>query len=194
MKRILVIPAILALVTAAAAESRFFLAVGANYIRPADAGFRTVYGGQAVYPEISAAIRVVKGFCLTGSAGKFSRDGASPDLGFETRAEQSYFTAGIGYLQRVSRLICVEAGAGIAGLSFREDAFDVWVHGRRRGFMAEGGLLLVPEDERIFLALKVGYLSARADDIDSAITGDQPVRLGGLKVAVSIGIQLFGTN
>jgi len=38
------ISAVLLLGSAAAAESRFFLGAGANYIRPADENYRAVYG------------------------------------------------------------------------------------------------------------------------------------------------------
>ena len=194
MKKYLIVLALLAIATAASAESRLFLSVGPTYVRPADAGYRAVYGNQAVYPEISAAIRLVKGLCLTGSAGRFSKNGTTPELGFETHATQAYFTAGVGYIHRLSRLLCVQAGAGLAGLTFREDALDVWIRGRRRGIVAEGGFLIVPEDERVFLGVKLGYLSARVNDLDSELAGPQSVRLGGIKLTVSVGIQLFGGN
>jgi hypothetical protein len=194
MKKLLIVPALLALFATAAAESRFFLAIGANYIRPADEAYRTVYGSQAIYPGISAAIRLVGGLCLTGSAGRYSKNGATPDLGLETQATQSYFTAGLGYMLRVSRLVCLEAGAGWAGLTFSEEALGASITGSRSGLMAEGGLSIVPEEERVFLSLKLGYLSAQVDDLDSELAGPQSVRLGGLRFAVSVGIQLFGND
>jgi hypothetical protein len=188
----LIVAIVLLLAVPAAAESRFFLAGGANYIRPSDEGYRSIYGGQAFFPEISGALRLVAGLCLTGSWGEFAKNGVTPVLGFETRASQGYFTAGLGYLLRLSNLICLEAGAGIAGLTFREDALGTYIQGRRRGTMAEGGLLIIPEDGRVLLGVKVGYLSARLNDLDPAMAGNQSVRLGGLKFALSVGIQLFG--
>jgi len=194
MKKLLIVPALLIFVATAAAENRFFLAAGANFLRPADEGYRGIYGNQAIFPEMSTAIRLVGGLCLTGSLGKFSRTGATPDLGLETIGKQSYITAGLGYILRVSRLVCLEAGGGFAGMSFSEEALGTSIKGKRSGLMAEGGLLIIPEDDRVFMGVKVGYLSARVDDLDAGLEGLQSIRLGGLRVTVSVGIQLFGSD
>ena len=111
-----VVPAVLLLCSAAAAESRLFLGAGANYIRPADENYRTAYGGQAIYPEIWGAVRLVAGLCLSGSYGRFAKDGLTPVLELEARATQSYFTAGLTYLQRISGLLCLQAGGGVADI------------------------------------------------------------------------------
>jgi hypothetical protein len=192
MKRLLIVLAILMLAGSAAAESRLLLAAGAAYMRPADENFRSIYGNQAIYPELSASIRLIGGLCLTGSAGKLSKDGRTPDLGLEATASQSYIAMGLAYVFRASPTLCFEAGAGVAGLSFREDALDLWVKGKHPGFKAEGGILLLPEDERVFMGLKIGYLTATVPGSELEPVGDRDVRLGGLKVSVSIGIQLFG--
>jgi hypothetical protein len=193
-KPLLLISAVLLLGTAAAAESRFFLGAGANYIRPADENYRVVYGNQVIYPEYAVAVRLVAGLCVTGSMGRFAKNGTTPDLGLETRAVQSYFTAGLGYLQRISQLLCLQAGAGVASLSFREDALGAFITGRKMGLAAEGGLLIVPEDERVYMGVKIGYLAATVVDLDPVLSGRQSARLGGLKIAVSVGIQLFGND
>ena len=193
-KQLLLISAVLLLGTTATAESRFFLGAGANYIRPADENYRAVYGSQVIYPEYSVAVRLVAGLCVTGSMGRIAKNGTTPDLGLETRAVQSYFTAGLGYLQRISRLLCFQAGAGVAALSFREDALGAFITGRKTGLAAEGGLLIVPEDERVYMGVKIGYLAATVEDLDPVLSGRQSARLGGLKIAVSVGIQLFGSD
>ncbi len=194
MRRLLIVPVALVLAAAAHAESRLFIGVEANVIRPADGSYRSIYGNQAIYPELSASIRLVKGLCLTGSIGQFSKSGKTPDLGLDARATQGYISVGLGYMIRVSRLLCLEAGAGIAGMSFREEALDSWIKGKWRGIKAEGGLLLVPEDERIFMGVRFGYLSARVRDLDPRLAGPQPILLGGARIAVVVGIQLFGND
>lgn len=193
MKRlILTIAGVLLLLISASAESRLLVSVGANLIRPADEIYRSIYGSQALYPELAVSFRLARGFCLTGSVGAFAEDGTTPGLGLETRAKQSYFTMGIGYLHRISGGICVEAGAGASILKFREDALDTWIEGQQAGLMAEGGVFYMPEDGSIFLSLKLGLLSASVNDIASDVAGSQPVHLGGFKISVSAGIQLFG--
>jgi hypothetical protein len=192
-KLILTMTSVLALLTAASAQGRLFLSAGANLIRPADAAYRSIYGSQVVYPELAVAFRVVKGLCLTGSFGQYEKNGTTPDLGFETWAKQSYITAGLGYLQRISAVFCVEAGAGVAAMNFREEALDAQVVGKKLGLLAEGGIFYMPEEgQGFFLGLKFGFLSANVNDIASEMAGPQPVRLGGFKVSASVGIQLFG--
>jgi len=194
MKRLLIAPLVLILAGAAAAESRLFLSAGAGYLRPADADYRLVYGNQAIYPELQASIRVLGGLCLTGSLGWVSKTGATPDLGLETKSTQNFFAIGLGYILRASPTICLEAGVGVARLSFREDALDLWVKGKQPGPRAELGVLLMPEDERVFMALRAGYMSATVPGAELVPVGDRDVKLGGFKVSISIGIQLLGVD
>jgi hypothetical protein len=194
MKKFLIVPAVLVLLTTASAESRLFLSIGASYLRPADESYRLTYGNQAIYPEISGAIRLVSGLCLTASAAKFTKTGTTPQLELDTRATQSYVSVGLGYLLRVSRMLCFQAGAGVAGLNFREDALDGWVKGQQRGFAADGAILLAPEDERVFFGVRFGYVFARVSDLSTDLTGPQPIKLGGARVMVCVGIQLFGSD
>lgn len=192
MRKMLFVPAVLVLLTAASAENRLFLTLGASYIRPKDPGFRQFYGSSAIFPEVSAAIRLLRGLCLTGSAGKFSKDGTTPDLGLETHASQSFFSFGLGYILRASGTLCFDLEAGLAGLNYREEALGAWIKGRKPGFQAEGGVFFMKEDGDIFVGLKLGYMSARVSDLDSTVTGAQPITLGGVKVTLCFGIQLFG--
>jgi hypothetical protein len=195
MRKVLMVPAVLLLLfTAASAESRFFLSAGAGYLRPADENYRLVYGNQALYPEIAAAVRLVGGLCLTGSYGTFKKTGTTPELEFETTATQTYFTAGLSYIIRASRILCFELGGALTGMSFREDALGAWVKGRQPGYKVEVALLLVPEDERVFFGVRAGTITARIPDISSEITGPQPILLGGIRIAVVVGIQLFGDD
>src|SRR5512142_216427 len=148
MKKLLIVPMVLILAASAAPENHFFLSAGASFLRPGDSAYRAVYGNQAVYPELSAAIRLVAGVCLTGSWGRFPRKGTTPELGLPTDSTQSYFSWGLGYLLRVSPTFCLQANGGMASLSFQEKALDAVRSGRRMGYLVEGGALLVPEDER----------------------------------------------
>lgn len=194
-KLILTMTGVLALLASASAESRLFLSLGANMIRPTDATYRSIYGGKAVYPELAVSARLVGGLCLTGHFGQFTRKGTTPDLGLETQARQGYMAVGLGYLQRISGIFCVQVGAGGAAMRFSEDALDTRIEGNKWGLMTEGGIYYMPEEgQGFFLGLKVGYLAAKVNDIATGVAGAQSVSLGGLKVAVSIGIKLFDTD
>jgi hypothetical protein len=196
MKKLtLILTGVLVLIASASAQSRLFVSAGANMLRPADAAYRSIYGNQVIYPEIAAAFRVAGGLCLITSFGQFAKNGTTPDLGLPARSRQSYVTAGLGYLQRVSSLFCVQGGAGGAMLKYNEEALDTEVTGQKWGLMAEGGIFYMPEEgQGFFLGLKLGFLSAKVSDVAPDIAGSQPASLGGFKISASVGIQLFGNR
>ena len=193
-KLILILAGVLVLIGSASAESRIFLSLGANLIRPTDTAYRGIYGNQVLYAEGALAIRTVAGLLVMGSYGQFARKGTTPDLGLEAKSKQGYFSAGLGYLQRVSSFLCVQGGAGVASISFREEALDTVITGSKMGLMAEIGAFLMPESTNFFLGVKVGYLSASISDAAPSIAGAQPIKLGGMKICACVGIQLFGSH
>ena len=193
-KLILILTGVLVLLGSASAESRIFLSLGANLIQPSDAAYRDIYGNHVLYAEGALSIRTIAGLCVTGSYGQFVRKGTTPDLGLATKSKQGYLSAGLGYLQRVSSFLCIQGSAGVASISFREEALDTVVSGSKMGFMAEAGAYLMPEAQNFFLGLKIGYLSASVSDAVPDISGAQPIKLGGLKLCVCVGIQLFGSH
>jgi len=194
MKKTMIFPAVLLLLTSASAESRLFVSLGASFMRPADSGFRQIYGNQALLPEVSAAFRLYKGLCLTAGAGRASEEGRTPELGLETKAWQGYISVGLGYLLRISEGLSVDVNAGIAGMSCREEALGAMIKGKGPGYKAEAGVFLMEEDGRAFIGLRLGYLSARISDLESPIVGPQPIRLGGPKIALCFGLQFFGND
>ena len=194
MKKTLIVPAVLLLLTTASAESRLFISLGAGFMRPADSGFRQIYGNQVILPDVAAAIRLYKGLCLTAGAGKASEEGKTPELGLTTKASQGYISAGLGYMLRISYGLCVDVNAGIASMSYREEALGTTIKGNGPGYKAEAGILLLEEDGRAFIGLRLGYMSARISDLGSPIVGPQSIKLGGPKISVCFGLQLFGDD
>jgi hypothetical protein len=194
MKRALIVPVLLLLTAAASAESRLFISLGAGLMRPLDPGYRQIYGSEALLPEVSAALRLYKGFCLTAAAGQSWEEGKTPDLGLETKASQGFISIGLGYLLRVSERLCVGVDAGIAGMSFSEEAMGFIARGKGPGYKAEAGLFLMEEDGRAFLGLKLGYLSARVLGPEQPPADSQSIKLGGPKIALCFGLQLFAAQ
>ena len=187
-------PVVLLLLTSASAESRLFVSLGAGFMRPSDPGFREIYGNQAILPEVSAAFRLYKGLCLTAGAGKASEEGRTPDLGLETKSSQGYISVGLGYLLRISQRLSIDVNAGYAGMSCREEALGAIIKGKGPGYKAEVGIMLMEEDDRAFIGLKLGYLSARVSDLEPPIDGLPSIKLGGPKITLCFGLQLFGDN
>lgn len=194
-KLFLTMTGVLVLLGSVSAQSRIYLTLGANLIRPADAAYRSIYGNQVIYPELAISVRVAGGLCLTSQFGQFTKRGTTPDLGLQSEARQGYIAAGLGYLQRISGTFVVQVGGGAAAMRFSEEALDMRVEGNKWGLIADGAIYYMPEDSRgFFLGLKFGYLAAKVNDIATGVAGAQSVSLGGLKVAVSIGIKLFDTD
>jgi hypothetical protein len=194
LKKTLIIPAVLLLLTTASAESRLFVSVGAGFMRPTDPGFRQIYGNQALLPEVAAAVRLYKGLCLTAGGGRVSEEGMTPELGLMTKARQEYVSVGLGYMLRISQGLCADANAGIAGMSCREDALGAMVKGHGLGYKAELGILLMEEDGRAFIGLRLGYISARVSGLEPPIAGPLSIKLGGPKISLCFGLQLFGND
>jgi hypothetical protein len=194
MKKTLIFPTVLLMLTTASAESRFFVSLGAGFMRPADSGFRQIYGNQALLPDVSMAVRLYKGLCLTAGAGKASEEGRTSELGLVTKASQRYISVGLGYMLRISYGFCVDVNAGIAGMSCREEALGAIVKGNGPGYKGEVGILLMEEDGRAFIGLRLGYMSARVSDLEPPMAGPSSIKLGGPKIAMCFGLQLFGND
>ena len=194
MRKTLVVPALFLLLATASAESRLFVSLGAGFMRPADSDFRQIYGNQALLPEVSAALRLYKGLCLTAGAGRTSEEGKTPELGLMTKARQEYDSVGLGYMLRISQGLCADANAGIAGMSCREEALGAIVKGHGLGYKGELGILLMEEDGRAFIGLRLGYISARVSGLEPPIAGPLSIKLGGPKISLCFGLQLFGND
>jgi len=194
MKKMLIIPAVFFLVIAAGAENRLFISLGAGYLHPNDTGYRQIYGNNTLSFEVAGAVRLYRGFCLTSSVGRFSSDATTPDLGLETKASQSYFSFGLGYFVRATELLCFEAEAGVAGINFREEALGIETKGREPGLKVGAGIMIMTEDEAMFLGLRLGYMGARLDNPYPGVTQPQTIRLGGFLVALCVGLQLFSNK
>ena len=59
--------------------------------------------------------------------------------------------------------------------------------------MAEGGVFYMQKKDKL-PEPEVRILSAKVDDLVSDMVGPQPVQLGGFKISISVGIQLFGNR
>jgi hypothetical protein len=194
MKKALIVPAVLLLLTTAFAENRLFVSLATGFMRPTDPDFRQIYGNLALLPEVSTTVRVFKGLCLTAGAGKVSEEGRTPELDLEAKASQGYYSGGLGYLFRISEGLSADVNVGIAAVTCREEAMDVVIKGKSLGYRAEAGIYLMEEDGRAFIGLRLGYMSARVSDLNPPVADVPPIKLGGPKIALCFGLQLFGGN
>jgi len=164
-----------------AADHAFF-SVGINYLKPADSGYRDVYGGQAFYPEAQAGVRLIKDLYAVAGFGFYTKKGETPDLHLPAKSTQRFYTAGLAYFVQALPNLRVKIKAGAADASFKETALETSVSGSKVGFQAEAGILVL--GDVAFTGLNLGYLYA------TGMVGDVKIKLGGVRASLCIGIRI----
>jgi hypothetical protein len=104
---IIVCMALLVPAAARAADPLLLFSIAGNYLRPADAGYRAIYGNQVFYAEFDAGIRLYGGVYVLGGYGRLSKTGTTPELELETRSMQQFISVGFGYIRQISGLLNV---------------------------------------------------------------------------------------
>lgn len=178
---VIIVFLLLAAGTVSAAD-RLMLAVGVSYLQPADSGYREIYGDKVFAPEAWAGVNIYRGLHAFVGYGWFEKNGTTPDLGLEAKSTQRYFWAGLGYVGRVADMVRLKFEAGAVSIGYREEAMGLIVSGSRLGIRAGAGLLFL--SRTLFTGLDLGYLGA------SATVEDVPIKLGGFKASVCVGVRL----
>jgi hypothetical protein len=166
----------------ASGADRFIISAGVNYLQPADQGYREVYGDRAFYLDFQAGARLFKGLYALGGFGTLAKTGRTPELELEARSSQDFFTAGLGWLARVSGKLALLLEAGPAWIRYKEEAMGLTVSGSSLGFQAGTDLLLF--GKTLFAGLGLGYMSA-SDTLE-----DVKIKLGGVRARLSLGVRL----
>ena len=183
MKRVAIIIVLgLFLAAAAPAADRWMVAVGVNYLQPADSGYRETYGDKIFAPEAWAGVGISRGLHAFAGYGWFTKNGTTPELGLEAKSTQRYFWAGLGYVGRVADMVRFKLEAGAASIGYREEAMELTVSGSRLGIRAGAGLLFL--SRTLFTGLDLGYLGA-SDNVEGV-----PIKLGGFKASLCVGVRL----
>ncbi len=165
------------------AADHLLLSGGVGIMQPADSAYRDIYGSGVVYPEGALGIRLYRDLYLMSGVGVMSKKGTTPELGFAAKSTQTFITAGLGYLANISGGLKWKIEAGLADISYKEEAMDLSVSGSSLGWQAETGLMVMM-GKTVFAGLTMGYLSA-SDTVE-----DVKIKLGGFRASVSIGVRL----
>jgi hypothetical protein len=166
----------------ASAADHLIVSAGLGYLKPADSGYREVYGSQAFYPEFQAAVRLAGPVYLAGGFGVLSKKGETVDLHLPAKSTQLFFTAGLACIATVSGGLKFRIEAGAADVSYKEEALDESVSGSKLGFEGSIGLLLM--GKVAFAGLNLGYLYA-TDTVE-----DVKIKLGGARASVCLGFRI----
>ena len=185
MKKLLVIPLLLLVAQGAMAVDRLLIfTVAANYMHPTDAGFRSIYGNSAFYPDVTGGVRVVGSLYTMVGYGWLNKKGKSPNLNLDVAGSQSFLSAGLGYILHLGGTFSVMFEGGYVYARYKEEALNAVVNGGTSGIKADVSLLLLGEEGQIFAGIKAGYIAANVSS--------PSLKLGGPRIALCLGIGLFG--
>jgi hypothetical protein len=182
MKRIWLIVILFSTAGAAFAADHALISAGVSVLQPADSGYREVYGQRVFYPEVQAGVRLVRGLYLMGGFGMLTKKGETPELRLDAKSTQMFFSAGLAYILPISASFRFKVAAGVADISYKEEAMGLTISGSKLGYQAEMGLLLM--GEVLFAGVHIGYLSA-SDAVE-----DVKIKLGGARAGLCLGFRI----
>ena len=165
------------------AEGRSRLTVGAGLFRATSASYRSLYGGASFMPEIRLGRRLGRNLLVWGGCAWNSDDGVMPEVSEPASIRHTSLSMGAGYSRRLAGRLRWRAEAGLALLTFREEALGAVVKGRGLGWRLGSGVDYLAWD-RVFLFLDAAFTRAN----DDAETGR--VLLGGLHLSGGLGFAL----
>jgi hypothetical protein len=182
IKTLLVILVPLLLAGTALAADRLIVTVGGSYMHPGDSGYRDIYGGQAFFPEATVGVRLSGGLYLAAGIGTLTKHGKTPELELDAKSTQTFLTAGLGYLAKVSGPVRFFLEAGAADAIFREESMDLSVSGSKVGFHGRMGFMVT--GKTVLAGFSLGYLAA------SGTVEDVEIKMGGPKASVFVGFRI----
>jgi len=167
----------------ASAADHLMISGGVSIMQPADSAYRDIYGSGVVYPEGALGIRLYRDLYLMGGVGVMTKKGTTPELGFAAKSTQTFISAGLGYLANISGGLKWKIEAGIADISYKEQAMDLSVSGSSLGWQVETGLMVMM-GKTVFAGVAMGYISA-SDTVE-----DVKIKLGGFRASLSLGFRI----
>ncbi len=162
-----------------------------NYLKPSDSKYKEIYGNSKFFPgiKVDSGSLFMKSLSLWGSAGYLSASGTIPGTDQSAKSTQLFICGGGALHFKVSPMFRTAFRAGIAYISYKEEALETTVNESAIGFC--GALdLIVDVNDFIFVELEGAYISA-SDTLPGAAANDTvEIKLGGLKAGFGIGIKL----
>jgi len=180
-KATLIIAVIMILSVLTYADSRFMVSVSGNLLMPSDEDFKVIYSSSVIYPEVKAGLKIYDNLYAWSAYGFFKKDGVTPVLDIEVTSTQNFLSFGAGYLVKLTEKLSLDIAAGLASISYKEEAMGIEISGSKMGFQADAGICLTLW-EGFFTILHAGYIGAK-DTVNSL-----EVNLGGIQFGIGIGI------
>lgn len=150
-----------------------------GYLFPADSGYKEVYGKKVMVPEFKLGFRVISDIYIYGMFSTFSRNGFTPELNEPAHSRQQFFGGGLAYFPNLNRHLKAFIGAGVASVTYEEEAMEIKVSGNKLGFLVEAGLYL--KEKFVLFGLNSSYCTA------SDTYEDVNFKIGGARASVLLG-------
>jgi hypothetical protein len=162
------------------ADTVMFSASG-GYLFPADSGYREIYGQNLLVPEFKLGVRVFSDIYVYGNFFSFSQNGLTPELQEPAHSRQQFFGGGLAYFPYLNKNKNWKAfiGAGVVNVSYKEEAMETIVSGKKLGFSIEGGLYF--KEKFLFTGINVAYCLAK-DGYEGV-----DFKMGGLRASLGLG-------
>lgn len=161
---------------------RFRLSVRANYLAPADTGFKDIYGSSVFFPGMKAEFAFTKSLYAWADVGFFSISGTTPILQWDATSNQTLFSVGVGYTGIASGKLSYTFELGLLHVSYKEESLDEVLEDSSIGFNIGGGLVY-DLGKSFFGEFFLGYLTA-SDTVE-----DVSIKPGGFRTGIGLGVK-----
>ena len=183
MKKIVIVPILLALAIVLPAEDRkFFAGIGVAVFQSADARFKDLYGATQVSPEFKVGYNLYRNFYFWLGGSFISASGIIPVVEDEAKATQMFLSLGAGWETRRWGRLQGDLSAALLMAGLQEKAMGTTVSKWAPGFDVRAGLRYFVK-ENIFLGLGLGYAGAWVE------IEEKDIVLGGLRLGVLLGLR-----
>ena len=183
MKKIVILPLLLALaIVLPAKEKKFFAAIGVSAFQSADAGFKDLYGATQVSPELKLGYHLYRNFYFWLGGSFISASGVIPVVEDAATARQTFLSLGAGWETRRWGRLQGDLSAALFMAGLQEKAMGTTVSKWAPGFDVRAGMNYFLK-ENIFLGLSLGYAGAWVE------IGEKDIVLGGLRLGVLLGLR-----
>lgn len=208
MKRALLLIFLVLFLAATVSAKTFMISVNGNYFSIADPVYEELYGSEKYYPEGKISLKITGNLFVWGSYGFLSasknweawshKGVVNADLNVEKITDKTIMAAGIGffigYIEEYQFAIKIEAGiCHISNEVVTDTSFNTNSDQFASESLTESGIgikgnlgITYGFFKNFFAELNIGYLYATEA---AAIEDNESIKLGGLKVALGIGIR-----
>jgi hypothetical protein len=160
-------------------DSTFMVTASGSLFFSSAAGYRQIYG-QTFMPEIKVSGLVFKNISVWGACGFISNNGLIEEVNEPAQINQTMISFGAGYVYKLNARLQLRAEAGMAFISFKEEALEETLKGSGLGWK-----IGVNCDyffwKKMFATLGASFSQA-GDDVQTG-----KVKLGGFLLGVGLG-------